>query len=324
MITLNWCIKRNCLLILFILSLLLSACAMPNKPQETLPESEGNDKVILIEKELVIIADTATLRSGPGISFDNIGSLKFGTEVYANGQTQDGDWYRIRIPDGSPGDAWLFAEFVGPALLIQGIENETQRPSESLDSSNNPILSPDTATATTTATPTPTPLAEAIMISASVATNCRAGASRSFDVLGLLTPGNSVPVYGRSPDGQWWFIQNPDQPDKSCWIWADTTTVSGDLNQIPVINPPPTPNYTQTSYATTPTPFPTAFPAVTPTPFPTVLPALTPTPTPSPTASHDATSPPTTLPTIILPDTPTPTPTIMVTGQPPPPGTPLP
>jgi hypothetical protein len=104
-------------------------------------------------------------------------------------------------------------------------------------------LPPDTPTVTFTSLPgvTMTPTTGSPMITATVDTNCRAGTSTVFKVLGILSPGDSVPVLGVSSQGFWWYIQNPDKPGEACWVWTETTVVTGDTNGLPKIKPPPTP-----------------------------------------------------------------------------------
>lgn len=101
-----------------------------------------------------------------------------------------------------------------------------------------------------TATQTPTPTLSIPMITATRATNCRFGPSRAFDVLGYLLPGQKVEVRGRLSGGGWWYIQNPDRPTQSCWVWDQTTEVEGDVSPLPFITPPPTPTPSITPTAT--------------------------------------------------------------------------
>jgi uncharacterized protein YgiM (DUF1202 family) len=289
--------KNGTVIYYFLLGLsflvLISACGVPAATQETQPKNGEEDQVVQIEKKLVVIADRATLRSGPGVSFDNIGSLERDTVVDATAQTLDGDWYRIRMAEGSSGEAWISAEFAGPAEITHG--NVEESPTLMLADTTTPsptaaglptLVSVDTPASTTTSVPaltfTPLPTSGPPMIAASIATNCRAGTSKIFDVLGWLEPGDAVEVRGRSPDGLWWYIQNPDRPDRTCWIWAETTTVSGDLSQIAVVKPPPTPTLTLAP-PDTPTVTTTIVPPDTPTPSSTVISVFTPTQSPSDT-----------------------------------------
>jgi hypothetical protein len=108
---------------------------------------------------------------------------------------------------------------------------------------------PPTFTPTFTLSPTPistlTPLLP--MISVSVPTNCRRGPGRVYDLVGALLVGETVQVYARDPNGSYWYIRNPDQPNEFCWVWGEYATVTGPSFALPVYTPPPSPTPTMTS-----------------------------------------------------------------------------
>jgi hypothetical protein len=107
-------------------------------------------------------------------------------------------------------------------------------------------LTPAPPTETPTLTPTDTPAVTATssmpLISASVGTNCRLGPSTVYDPpVGILMPGQKSEVRGRNDTNTWWFIANPGKAGQFCWVWGQTTTVEGDVTNLPVITPPPPP-----------------------------------------------------------------------------------
>jgi hypothetical protein len=107
-------------------------------------------------------------------------------------------------------------------------------------------LTPLPPTETPTLAPTSTPAVSATsafpMISASVGTNCRLGPSTVYDPpVGILMPGQKSEVRGRNNSGTWWYIANPGKEGQFCWVWGDTTTVEGDVTNLPVFTPPPPP-----------------------------------------------------------------------------------
>ena len=110
-----------------------------------------------------------------------------------------------------------------------------------------------TATFTPTFTPTflPTSTAYGPMISVSVPTNCRVGPGKVYTQVGALLVGQTVPVYGRTADGTYWYIRNPDAPNSFCWVWGYYATVTGLSAGVPVYTPPPSP-----TPSNTPTPSP--------------------------------------------------------------------
>lgn len=125
-----------------------------------------------------------------------------------------------------------------------------------------------TATASATATIAFTSTPSIPMISASKNTNCRTGPGVVYPVVGYLLLGDTSQVMGRLADNSWWVIQNPNRPGQVCWVWNQTTSVSGDTGLLPVATPPPTPTPTNT-------------PTITKTPTVTWTPTITLTPTPT-------------------------------------------
>jgi len=81
----------------------------------------------------------------------------------------------------------------------------------------------------------------ALPITASVETNCRQGPSTDYPRLGYLPVGQKSYAHGRDPSKNWWYITNPQKPDQYCWVWAQTTHVEGDVDMLPVVQPPPPP-----------------------------------------------------------------------------------
>ncbi len=101
---------------------------------------------------------------------------------------------------------------------------------------------PPSPTLGVTDTPAPTATPEAPTISASVNTNCRLGPGVVYDPpVGVLAVGVKARVAGRTTNNSWWYIENPNRPGQYCWVWAETTTVTGDTAPLPFVTPPPPP-----------------------------------------------------------------------------------
>ena len=83
--------------------------------------------------------------------------------------------------------------------------------------------------------------AGSLTISATVDTNCRSGPGTSYPAVGYLGAGQQSTVYGKEASGNWWYIQNPKNPAEYCWVWAETTTVTGDTSALPNVEAPPPP-----------------------------------------------------------------------------------
>jgi hypothetical protein len=109
-------------------------------------------------------------------------------------------------------------------------------------SPGTPSLASDTLTPSLTPTLSPTffltPLP--LQVSVSLETNCRTGPGAVFPVVGVLHPGETAEVVGISAYKDNWVIQNPDGAG-TCWLWGQYATVSGDINGVPTVQPPPTP-----------------------------------------------------------------------------------
>jgi len=106
---------------------------------------------------------------------------------------------------------------------------------------------------TFTPSPSNTPTLSGLLVSVSLATNCRTGPGQAYDMIGALDVGKSAEVVGKDAYNQYWIIENPHNPG-TCWLWGQYATVTGDTSQLPVIAAPPTP---------TPIPTPKTEPVVT-------------------------------------------------------------
>jgi hypothetical protein len=82
------------------------------------------------------------------------------------------------------------------------------------------------------------------MVSVTVNTNCRFGPGLVYEYLGALLEGETAEIHGVNPGGNFWYIENPDNPGEYCWITASYAVVTGDTSQVPVLTPPPTPTHT--------------------------------------------------------------------------------
>ena len=111
----------------------------------------------------------------------------------------------------------------------------------------------DTPTITPTATETQTPFliftstSTVVMMSVSTPTNCRNGPGKVYNRVGAIVVEQQAEVFGRTADGQYWYIRNPDNPNDFCWAWGEYATLTGPVQLLPVFTPPPTPTPTVTS-----------------------------------------------------------------------------
>ena len=68
--------------------------------------------------------------------------------------------------------------------------------------------------------------------------NCRFGPGTSYAITGFLILGRQAEMIGRNPDSTWWYVRNPSDPSTSCWLSAEFVETAGDVQSLPVVNPP--------------------------------------------------------------------------------------
>lgn len=129
------------------------------------------------------------------------------------------------------------------AMQLSDEQGENTLESPLSPEENAPILSPTetiTPTIAMTKTMTMTPTPEQALVSVSIDTNCRSGPGTIYDYVGALLVDEQAEVVGRSEDGGYWIIKNPDR-DGECWLWDQYATVQGDTAMLPSYTQPPTP-----------------------------------------------------------------------------------
>jgi hypothetical protein len=106
-----------------------------------------------------------------------------------------------------------------------------------------PTEAPAEPQATTTISTTLTTLA---MVTATMNSNCRDYPSASGEYQSALLAGQTVELRGRLADNTWWYVEDPEESAKSCWVWGGSTEVKGDPKLALVISVPktPVPSYT--------------------------------------------------------------------------------
>lgn len=98
-----------------------------------------------------------------------------------------------------------------------------------------------------TGTPTPlprTPISAPAWLQANVNVNCRYGPGPEYQNADTLFRNWSARIWGRNPEGTWWYIHRPNTPHGYCWVWGGAVTVTGDTSQVPIVEPPPPPTFT--------------------------------------------------------------------------------
>jgi ABC-type branched-subunit amino acid transport system substrate-binding protein len=103
---------------------------------------------------------------------------------------------------------------------------------------------PPTDTAAATPRPTSTPDGVTITILAQPFQNVRSGPGRDYSVIGQLPEGSQARVIGANAQNTWVVI---DFRGQQGWLSVPLLEVFGDLNTVPIINPPPLPTVAVTA-----------------------------------------------------------------------------
>lgn len=151
------------------------------------------------------------------------------------------------VTNGSSAEATLAALAVQSTLdAAARLTQDAGGGSSGGDSSGGDNSAPtDTPLPQETPQPTLTPTSNTPTISVSVDTNCRQGPGNVYFQTGALLVGEITEVLGRLSNNQFVLVRNPDG-GADCWLWMQYATISGDLNALPVMTPPPTPTPTFT------------------------------------------------------------------------------
>jgi uncharacterized protein YgiM (DUF1202 family) len=88
-----------------------------------------------------------------------------------------------------------------------------------------------------TATITATPSAPQVTPN-STAVNCRSGPGVEYDVKDVINVGQIAQIQGKSNDGNWWYVRDPNNSSVFCWVAASVVTAAGNLSGIAIIAPP--------------------------------------------------------------------------------------
>ena len=97
-----------------------------------------------------------------------------------------------------------------------------------------------------TVTGTPKGVIATVFLDQEDSVNVRSGPGTLYDAVGVLLPGQSAPVKGRTAGGDWLLIDYPGAPDNHGWIYSNLVALSAGEVQIVEIPPTVTPLVTET------------------------------------------------------------------------------
>lgn len=126
--------------------------------------------------------------------------------------------------------------------LPSNAPTETPTPGAITPSATQPLATvPPTQTALPSNTPPPTTTSTPtvpVAFAKDVAVNCRLGPSTAWIALSGLNVGASSQIVGRTADNGWWYIVDPFNSARKCWVAASVTNTAGNLAGIPVAAAP--------------------------------------------------------------------------------------
>ena len=68
--------------------------------------------------------------------------------------------------------------------------------------------------------------------------NCRYGPGKEWETVSSLLEGTTAEIEGRTVDTAWWYIQDPLHTGDFCWVAYDVVDTAGNLNTVPLAEPP--------------------------------------------------------------------------------------
>jgi hypothetical protein len=116
-----------------------------------------------------------------------------------------------------------------------------------------PLATTTPAQSTWTPTPVPSATGSSPVLRVDYNANIRSGPGENYEIIDVIFQGDIVDVIGRydeTPIGTWFSIVRRG-PGLDGWVWSGAVSLEGDINQIPILLPPPT---------STPSPGPTSPP----------------------------------------------------------------
>ena len=83
------------------------------------------------------------------------------------------------------------------------------------------------------------PLPDVVTVTVQEDQACFFGPGDDYPVIAQLQSGDVTLVHGLSANELWWNVANPQGPSQACWLYTVTTTVSGDVGTLTLVEAPP-------------------------------------------------------------------------------------
>jgi uncharacterized protein YraI len=115
-------------------------------------------------------------------------------------------------------------------------------PAPVIEPSPLPTFAISTLTPVPTETPLPTPTSTPdapVAWPKNQGINCRYGPGQEWEVVNTIPTGTIAEIKGRVVDTSWWYVSDPMTIDESfCWVAYDVVDTAGNLNIVPIVEPP--------------------------------------------------------------------------------------
>ena len=145
------------------------------------------------------------------------------------------------MPNAAPA-----APTIDPLIAVQLTVDAALAQTQTLSAPGFTSLPTFTLEPTFTSTPFATPTSAITstpsfsFITLSVATNCRKGPGKTFDLIDTFNPGQVIEVLGKDPSGEYWYVRSPNNQAVFCWLWGEYAS-GGNLGGVAMFTPPPSP-----------------------------------------------------------------------------------
>ena len=172
----------------------------------------------------VVMREPATLRSGPTLEFPVFGVAPTGSRAEVIGQSEDREWWAIRLPTSltSDGVGWVAKVFTTAA----NVGNVRVIPTPNLPRNITPAAPASGAPSLITIEPL----------------SVRTGPGSPFGSIGQVARGTVMAIVGISPDREWYVVNIPTSIDRSGQGWVAVRFVqANNVGNLRVIQPPPAP-----------------------------------------------------------------------------------
>jgi len=119
----------------------------------------------------------------------------------------------------------------------------TETPTVVVLPSNTPPPPTEVPTQTPLSTNTPPPTSTSTpsvptVFARDVGVNCRFGPGVAWATVSSLAAAQGSQIVGKNSDGSWWYIVDPFNSGRRCWVSTSVTTTGGNLLSVPVVEIP--------------------------------------------------------------------------------------